>query len=423
MERKPMNRFPRIAPFALLVLAATIFAAGCKSNQNAANSSQAPADNSATGAQDSASDPAAANLAPASDTSTAAAPSGSELPAPAASDASADQSSAPVTDASYGEQPEYTAPQPPPALPEYDQPPAPGDDYLWTPGYWGYASAGYYWVPGVWVQAPYQGALWTPGYWGWTGGHYGFFHGYWGPHIGFYGGLNYGFGYVGIGYQGGYWNSGHFYYNRTVNNINVTVIHNVYERKVIVNNSVRVSYNGGPGGLQVRPRPAELAALREPHAAPMKAQLQIRQAASVNRANFVSVNHGRPAEAVIAKPVMADRNVKPVAPPAPRNETVRPEAARPAVQPMNAPAQRTAEPGHPAMEKPTPRVEPSRPTAEKPAPRVEPHPQPEVRPKPEQHTIAPKPEEHAAPKPKPEAKPAPKKAPEEKPKPEDEHPR
>jgi hypothetical protein len=326
-----------------------------------------------------------------------------------------------VTDASYGEAPEYTAPQPPPALPEYDQPPAPGDDYLWTPGYWGYASAGYYWVPGVWVQAPYQGALWTPGYWGWTGGHYGFFRGYWGPHIGFYGGLNYGFGYVGIGYQGGYWNSGHFYYNRAVNNINVTVIHNVYERKVIVNNNIRVSFNGGPGGIQARPRPTELAALREPHAPPMTTQVQIQHAASMNHANFVSVNHGRPAEAVIAKPVMADRNVHPVAPPAARiepnrPETAHPEPARPEGKRSNAPPERKGEPNHPAMERP--------------APRVEPHPQPEVKAKPVEHAapVKPKPEVKPEPKkvpekPKPEAKPAPKKAPEDKPKPEDEHPR
>jgi outer membrane biosynthesis protein TonB len=218
--------------------------------------------------------------------------------------------------------------------------------------------------------------------------------------------LNYGFGYVGIGYQGGYWNSGHFYYNRSVNNINVSVVHNVYERKVIVNNSIRVSFNGGPGGIQARPRPAELAALREPHAPPMTAQLQIRHAASVNHANFVSVNHGHPAEAVIAKPVMADHDVHPVASPAARNEPARPETAhpepaRPEVRPGNAPPERKAEP--------------SRPATEKPAPRVEPHPQPEARPKPEEHA--------APPKPKPEVKPAPKKAPEEKPKPEDEHPR
>jgi hypothetical protein len=407
-----MNRFPRIASLALLVLTATFFTAGCKSSQNAASNSQpAAADNSATGAQDSASDPASANLAPVSNAPAAAAPSSSDqpasapaAPAPAAADTSSDQSSTPVTDASYGEQPQYTAPDPPPALPDYQQPPAPGDDYLWTPGYWGYASTGYYWVPGVWVQSPYQGALWTPGYWGWTGGHYGFFHGYWGPHIGFYGGLNYGFGYVGVGYQGGYWNSGHFYYNRSVNNINTTVVHNVYERKVIVDNNVRVSYNGGHGGLQVRPRPAELAALREPHAPPMKTQVQIQHAASIDRTNFVTVNHGRPANPVIAKAIVADRDVHPVAPPAMRNEPVRPEnrpEARPEVRPNPAPPERKVEPGRPATEKP--------------APRVEPHPQPEARPKAEEHP--------APPKPKPEVRPAPKKAPEEKPKPEDEHPR
>ena len=47
-----------------------------------------------------------------------------------------------------------TASEPPPALPEYTQPPCPEDGYLWTPGYWHYGSAGYYWVPGTWVQPP-----------------------------------------------------------------------------------------------------------------------------------------------------------------------------------------------------------------------------------------------------------------------------
>jgi hypothetical protein len=120
--------------------------------------------------------------------------------------------------------------QPPPPLPDYDQPPAPGDGYLWTPGYWGYSPSGYYWVPGGWVQAPYQGALWTPGYWGYRHNRYGFYRGYWGPHIGYYGGVNYGFGYIGFGYQGGYWGGGHFNYNRSYNNVNVSIEHNVYDR-------------------------------------------------------------------------------------------------------------------------------------------------------------------------------------------------
>ena len=35
-----------------------------------------------------------------------------------------------------------------------------------------------------------------------------------GPHIGYYGGINYGFGYFGTGFYGGYWNGGRFWYNR-----------------------------------------------------------------------------------------------------------------------------------------------------------------------------------------------------------------
>src|SRR6266851_7755402 len=96
----------------------------------------------------------------------------------------------------------------PPALPVYEQPPCPQEGYLWTPGYWAYGDEGYYWVPGVWVAPPQVGLLWTPGYWGWGGGVYVFHPGYWGPHVGFYGGVNYGFGYGGSGFYGGRWEGG-----------------------------------------------------------------------------------------------------------------------------------------------------------------------------------------------------------------------
>src|SRR5574337_1584146 len=102
----------------------------------------------------------------------------------------------------------------PPPLPWYPQPICPGDGYIWTPGYWAWGPYGYYWVPGTWVLAPRVGFLWTPGYWGWSGGMYWWHPGYWGSHIGFYGGINYGYGYVGEGYVGGYWRGGAFYYNR-----------------------------------------------------------------------------------------------------------------------------------------------------------------------------------------------------------------
>jgi hypothetical protein len=182
----------------------------------------------------------------------------------------------------------------PPVLPVYTQPLCPGDGYLWTPGYWAYGSDGYYWVPGVWVQPPSVGVLWTPGYWGWGGSAYIFHAGYWGPHIGFYGGVNYGFGYGGIGYEGGYWNHGVFAYNRTVNNINIVNVHNVYSRTVVVNHYNNVSFNGGAGGLQARATSQEQAAFHEQHFQATSMQTTHEQAASRDRGQLASVNHGRP---------------------------------------------------------------------------------------------------------------------------------
>src|SRR5215475_4219924 len=110
----------------------------------------------------------------------------------------------------------------PPELPLYEQPICPGEGYLWTPGYWAWDADydDYYWVPGTWVLAPEPGFLWTPPYWGWNGAAFVFYQGYWGPRVGFYGGIDYGFGYTGRGYEGGRWEGRHFYYNRTVNNVN-----------------------------------------------------------------------------------------------------------------------------------------------------------------------------------------------------------
>jgi hypothetical protein len=198
--------------------------------------------------------------------------------------------------------------QPPPPLPEYDQPPAPDPDYLWTPGYWGWGDGGYYWVPGVWCPPPYYGALWTPPYWGFYGNRWGFHRGYWGLHVGFYGGIDYGFGYIGTGYWGGYWHGHDFYYNRSVNNIGFRG-GNIYSRPVVYGGrtygmqpSNRVSFNGGRGGIDVRPRPAEMAAMRESHVGPIAAQDANHRAAMANRGNAFSENHGRPAQAALARP-------------------------------------------------------------------------------------------------------------------------
>jgi WXXGXW repeat (2 copies) len=191
----------------------------------------------------------------------------------------------------------------PPALPVYTQPLCPGDGYLWTPGYWAWGPEGYYWVPGVWVQPPTVGVLWTPGYWGWGGGAYIFHAGYWGPHIGFYGGVNYGFGYGGVGYEGGYWNHGAFAYNRSVNNINVVNVHNVYNKTVIVNNNYsRVSYNGGAAGIRAQESVQERSAFHEQHFQPTVNQQSHEQFARQDRTQLASVNNGRPQMAAARTP-------------------------------------------------------------------------------------------------------------------------
>jgi hypothetical protein len=120
--------------------------------------------------------------------------------------------------------------QAPPPVPDYDQPPSPGDGYIWTPGYWAWGADGYEWTPGAWVEAPYTGALWTPGYWGYYDTGYLWYPGYWGPTVGYYGGINYGFGYFGIGFYGGYWGGGRFWYNRCYSNIGFGRGFNVYNR-------------------------------------------------------------------------------------------------------------------------------------------------------------------------------------------------
>jgi len=192
----------------------------------------------------------------------------------------------------------------PPALPVYEQPVCPGDGYIWTPGYWAWSDddGDYYWVPGTWVLAPEAGFLWTPPYWAWVDGAFVFYDGYWGPHVGFYGGINYGFGYFGEGFEGGHWDNGRFFYNRSVTNVDVTNIHNVYNTTVINNNVNRVSYNGGNGGVSARPTRQDEVAARERHVPPAPAQTQQMQAARGNPELRASANHGKPPVAATARP-------------------------------------------------------------------------------------------------------------------------
>jgi len=248
----------------------------------------------------------------------------------------------------------------PPALPVYEQPVCPGYGYIWTPGYWAWDpdDEDYYWVPGTWVPAPEPGYLWTPPWWGWREGVYVFHEGYWGPHVGFYGGVAYGYGYSGEGFEGGRWEGDRFYYNRSVTNVNVTNVTNVYNQTVINNNVTvnRVSYNGGPGGVQAQPRREDEIAARDRHMMPVAVQTRHIAEARGDRELRASHNQGRPPVAATARPaefhgrdaVPAREAGAPYHPPANRGGGARPEGgfrpaegnARSAVHPNDLPKPR-----------------------------------------------------------------------------------
>jgi hypothetical protein len=194
----------------------------------------------------------------------------------------------------------------PPPLPVYEQPICPEEGYLWVPGYWAWDpdDYDYYWVPGTWVLAPEHGFLWTPAWWGWERGGFLFHEGYWATEVGFYGGVNYGFGYFGSGFQGGRWDHNHFFYNRSVMNVNVVNIHNVYNTTIINNTTVvnRVSYNGGEGGIPTRPTPEEERVAQLRHIPPVVDQTRHIQAARSNPELRASRNQGKPPVAATARP-------------------------------------------------------------------------------------------------------------------------
>ncbi len=440
--------------FSLILLAAASLA--LTFGVVACNNNQAPTQTPDTSTQPAQSDQpqdqaAGDNLAPVSATQAA----------PANDNDSNTDDDAGEDDASYG-QPVLEAPQPPPQLPEYSQPDCPGDGYLWTPGYWSYAPQGYYWVPGAWARPPEVGFLWTPGYWGFVGGRYRYNYGFWGRHIGYYGGVNYGFGYVGVGYQGGYWNGNRFNYNRSVNNVNITNVQ-VYNRTVtntvVINNTTvnitnnRSSYNG-PGGITRRPLPTEIAATREQRIPPMNTQLQHREAAAQNRQQFASVNKGRPAILAATKPIPEGKPIAPIIParaaaasrpasqpnrsepvpapraaappsrapapapakpaepmrktvePAPSGRRTAPPAAR--TKPAPAPAERRTQSSEPAAHAPAAHPQPARPVA---TPPNKPAPKPETKPATPHPAV--KQEQHPAAKPKTPPPPAKKEPPKE----------
>jgi hypothetical protein len=108
--------------------------------------------------------------------------------------------------------------------------------------------------------------------------------------------VNYGFGYVGTGFVGGFWSGSVFRYNAAVINVNRAVIRNVYADRTVIRNTTvvnRVSFNG-PGGVRTQPSYQERMAMHERHFQPTQSQMAHREDAGRNRENFASFNHGRP---------------------------------------------------------------------------------------------------------------------------------
>lgn len=171
----------------------------------------------------------------------------------------------------------------PPPITVFDQPPCPGDGYIWVPGYYQYGDYGYYWVPGQWVLPPAPGLLWTPGYWAFDGGVYVWHAGYWGPQVGFYGGINYGNGYFGSGFTGGRWIGNVFHHNTAISNVDGHNVRNVYEDRSVVRNVPGPNHAfNGKGGTVVQPSRAETAAGRAPHQGPTQPQVAHAQEAHNN---------------------------------------------------------------------------------------------------------------------------------------------
>jgi len=296
----------------------------------------------------------------------------------------------------------------PPVLPVYVQPMCPSPDLIWTPGYWAYGDVGYYWVPGAWVPAPFVGGLWTPGYWGWRSGLYVYNPGYWGYHVGYYGGVNYGGGYLGIGFAGGEWRGGHMAYNTAIIHVNNTVIHNTFEDRTIIERSTvanpnHVAFAGGPGGIQHTATAQEQIAAKETHTPPTSFQTKHETTAEQDKNSWAKTNGGHPQTLAAAKPLPVESKPAPphtaaAAGGAGAGKPAEGKPATSAVHPVGATAPGGA--AHPTTTNTAPR-----PTT---APRTTTAPRPTTAPR---TTPAPRaaPAAKAAPAPRPAAKPSPKK--------------
>jgi WXXGXW repeat (2 copies) len=192
----------------------------------------------------------------------------------------------------------------PPPIPSYAQPAMPEEGYLWMPGFWARRDdvRDYYWVPGTWVKPPRAGLLWTPPYWRRVDDGYAFHDGYWAQEVGFYGGVDYGYGYTGDGYQGGRWDNGSFFYNSAANNFgSLSVAHTYNQAMTPEDHTVRAGFDGGKHGTKARPTAEQERLSRGTHLAPTAEQTAHFEMAAKDRSLYAKLNGGEPGIAATAR--------------------------------------------------------------------------------------------------------------------------
>jgi hypothetical protein len=194
-------------------------------------------------------------------------------------------------------------------------------------------------------------------------------------------------------------------------------ITNVYNQTVVVNNSSRVSFNGGQGGLSAAPTPQDRAAEQDHHVAPTAEQNQQHQIASQNKQLLASANGGKPSVAATGRAGDFAHAVPAKAAGGPVSQEAlkaRPKsAAAPAGHPQQAAAPQHPQPaGHPqqaaAPQHPQPAAHPPQAAAPHPQPAAHRPPQAAAQQHPQPQVKAPQPQRASAP---PPARPAPRPAP------------
>ena len=111
----------------------------------------------------------------------------------------------------------------------------------------------------------------------------------------FYGGINYGFGYSGDGYQRGRWQKTAFLYNQAANNLGAVKVAHTYDQAIPVDNSaVQASFNGGSRGTKTQPTSEQEELAHGEHVAPTAKQQAHFEMAAKDRSLYSKLNGGEP---------------------------------------------------------------------------------------------------------------------------------